>query len=131
MSTEYADAAARIRDTIATYAQAVDDGRTEDIVATFLPDGWASFPGADIARGHDGIRATYAALPPGRAQRHLVGNTLITEFDGDAATATSDLVFLTRGKEGHWAVRIVGRYTDHLRRSGNAWLFASRELVFI
>jgi 3-phenylpropionate/cinnamic acid dioxygenase small subunit len=130
MSSEYGDAAARIRDTIAAYAQAVDDGRTEDIVATFLPDGWASFPGAEPARGHEGIRATYSALKPGRAQRHVVTNILITAFDGAEADVSSDLLFLVKGEAG-WAVRIVGRYTDRLRKDGEQWLFVCRELVFL
>lgn len=129
MSGEYADAVARIRDTIAAYAQAVDDGRTEDIVATFLPDGWVSFPGIDPQHGRDAIRAVYSSVPKG-AQRHLVLNTLITAFDGESATASSDLLFLAKGESG-WKVKIVGRYTDKLRKDGDAWLFSSRELVFV
>ncbi|MBL7493176.1 nuclear transport factor 2 family protein [Frankia sp. AgB1.9] len=130
MSSDYGDAAARIRDTIAAYAQAVDDARTEDIVATFLPDGWASFPGAEPARGHEGIRATYSALTSDRVQRHVVTNILISDFDGKSAKATSDLLFLVKGEKG-WSVRLVGRYTDRLRQDGDAWLFESRELVFL
>jgi uncharacterized protein (TIGR02246 family) len=130
MSGEYADAVARIRDTIAAYAQAVDDGRTEDVVATFLPDGTALFPGSDLLRGHDAIRATYSTLTPGKSQRHVVTNIVVTDFDGESATVSCDLLFLAKGEKG-WAVRIVGRYTDVLRRSGERWLFASRELVFV
>jgi 3-phenylpropionate/cinnamic acid dioxygenase small subunit len=85
---------------------------------------------ADPARGHDGIRTTYSALTPVRVQRHIVTNILITEFDGESATVSSDLLFLVKGEKG-WVVKIVGRYTDHLRRDGEAWLFASRELVFL
>src|SRR5262245_13569754 len=128
MSSDYADAVARIRDTIAAYAQAVDDGRVEDVVATFLPDGTASFPGSEVLRGHDAIRATYGKMPAGMG-RHVVLNTCVTDFDGASATVTSDLLFLVK-REKDWTVKMVGRYTDRLRASGEAWLFASRELVF-
>ncbi|ONH30867.1 nuclear transport factor 2 family protein [Pseudofrankia asymbiotica] len=130
MSAEYADAVARIRDTIAAYAQAVDDARTEDVVATFLPDGSASFPGSEVLHGHDAIRATYSKLTPGVPQRHVVLNIHVTDFDGESASATSDLLFLVKAEKG-WRVQLVGRYTDRLRASGEAWLFASRELVFV
>jgi uncharacterized protein (TIGR02246 family) len=131
MSGEFADAVARIRDTIAAYAQAVDDGRTEDIVATFLPDGTASFPGSGgVLQGHDAIRKVYSGLVPGHPQRHVVTNIVVTAFNGESATVSSDLLFLLKGEKS-WSVRIVGRYVDTLRRDGERWLFASRELAFL
>ena len=41
----YADVAEGIRATLAAYAHALDDGRTDDVVATFCPDGAVEIPG--------------------------------------------------------------------------------------
>jgi ketosteroid isomerase-like protein len=128
--SDYAAAVEGVRKTIATYCQALDDYRTEDVVATFLPEGTASFPGAPLMEGQEAIRATYSRMRPGKPQRHVIANTLITELDGDRAVASSDLVFFLKGDDG-WSVNLVGRYTDTLRKVGDEWFFASRELVFL
>jgi uncharacterized protein (TIGR02246 family) len=130
VSPAYAQAANDIRDVIAAYAQALDDGRTDDVVATFCPDATVSLPGTDVLHGHEAIRAAYAAMKPRRPQRHVVANTVVSEVDEDTAKATSDVLVLGRGEAG-WVVHLVGRYTDELRRTGDAWLFASRTLVFV
>ena len=127
-STGYATAVARIRDTIAAYAHALDDGRTDDLVATFAPDGVSTFPGTEPLRGHQALRAAYAALVPRGPQRHVVANTCVSEFDGRTALVVSDLVFLVKG-DSSWTVRFAGRYTDRMRAEGDTWLFESRELV--
>lgn len=128
MSTEYADASARIRDALAAYAHALDDGRTDDIVALFTEDAVATLPGIPRLEGKDAIRAAYAEMVPGQPQRHVVTNTHVAEYDGTRATVVSDLVFLLKGEAG-WAVRFVGRYTDRLQADGDRWLFESRDLV--
>jgi SnoaL-like protein len=131
MGAEYtfADVAAGVSATIATYTQALDDGRTDDLVATFCPDGRCDMPGMGRLEGHDALRKAYGAWKPVQPQRHLVLNTLITEWDDEEAHATSDLVFLLRGETG-WAVQIVGRYRDVLHREGPRWRFHSRVAEF-
>jgi len=119
-----------IRQTIAAYTQAVDDGRTEDIVATFCKDGTADLPGIGRLQGHDEIREAYAKFAPRRPQRHLVLNTLVTEQTEHEATAVSDMVFLLHG-EGGWTVQLVGRYTDRLHCKNGTWRFHSRSAVFV
>jgi len=126
----YAQAVNDIRDVIAAYAQALDDGRTDDVVATFCPDATVSLPGMDVIRGHEAIRVAYAAMTPRRPQRHVVANTVVSEVDDHAARATSDVLVLGRGEAG-WAVRLVGRYTDDLRRLDTGWRFAARTLEFV
>ena len=37
-----------------TYTQALDDGRTDDVVATYCPDGGCDIPGLGTLQGHDG-----------------------------------------------------------------------------
>lgn len=128
MSSEYADAVARIRNLVAAYAHALDDGRTDDLVAMFTHDAVAVLPGVPRLEGKDAIRAAYAEMVPRQPQRHVVTNTDVVEYDGQQATVRSDVVFLLKG-ETEWTVRLVGRYTDRLRIEDGAWLFESRELV--
>jgi ketosteroid isomerase-like protein len=119
-----------ISNTIAAYCQALDDGRTDDAVATFCPDGTMAIPGADVLVGHEAIREAYAAMKPRRPQRHVVVNTFVTSVDGQTATATSDLLVMGKGEAG-WSVFLVGRYNDALRQTDSGWLFQARTLEFI
>ena len=126
----YADVVEGVRAAIATYTQALDDGRTDDIVATFCADGACDIPGLGAHRGHDALRAAYAKVTPRRPQRHLVLNTLVTDWNEDEATASSDVVFLYQGDSG-WGVQLVGRYHDTLHRDGDAWRFHHRAATFV
>ena len=49
----YADVAEGVRATIAAYTHALDDGRTDDVVATFCADGVVDIPGMGTHEGHD------------------------------------------------------------------------------
>jgi ketosteroid isomerase-like protein len=124
----YADVVEGVRAAIAAYTHALDDGRTDDVIATFWADGASDVPGAGLIEGHDALRAAYARWVPRRPQRHLVSNTLVTEWTDDSASATSDVVFLLQGKDG-WSVQMVGRYADTLRRDGETWKFVRRVLT--
>ena len=130
MTQTFADVAEGVRATIAAYTQALDDGRTDDVVATFCPDGGCDIPGLGTHDGHDALRAAYAKWTPRRPQRHLVLNTLVTEWRDDEATAISDVVFLLQGDAG-WAVQIVGRYRDVLHCDDGTWRFHRRTATFV
>ena len=67
-----AEVAEGVRSAIAVYTQALDDGRTEDVVATFCPDGACEIPGLGTHHGHDALRHAYSTWAPKRPQRHLV-----------------------------------------------------------
>lgn len=125
----YADVEAGVRAIIAAYNQAVDDGRTDDVVATYCPDGSCDIKALGKHEGHDALRAAYAKVEPKVPQRHLVVNTLLTEWDLDRASAVSDFVFLVRGESG-WKTSLVGRYRDVLCRTGDGWRFHRREADF-
>lgn len=125
----FADVTEGVRATIAAYTQALDDGRTDDVVATFCPDGGCDIPGLGARSGHDALRDAYAKVTPRTPQRHLVVNTVVTAWDPDSATAVSDVVFLIRGEKG-WSVMLVGRYTDILHRDGDRWRFHLRTAEF-
>ena len=126
----YADVAEGIRATIATYTHALDDGRTDDIVATFCDDGVVEIDGMGSHKGHDALRAIYATWKPIGAQRHLVLNTLVTGWSDDEATAVSDVVFTFKGDAG-WSILTVGRYEDTFHRDGDTWKFHSRSGSFV
>lgn len=131
MSTaSYAEVVEGVRAAIAAYTQALDDGRTDDVVATFCADGSCDMPGMGTHEGHDALRAAYTKWKPRRPQRHLVVNTLVTEWSEREATAVSDVVFLLKGESG-WAVQVVGRYHDSLRREDGAWRFRHRQARFL
>lgn len=125
----FADVAEGVRATLAAYTQALDDGRTDDVVATFCPDGGIELPGMGTHEGHDALRAAYAGWAPRRPQRHLVLNTLVTDWSEHEAEAVSDVVFVLLGAGG-WDVQLVGRYHDTLHRDGGTWRFHRRVATF-
>ena len=126
----YAEIAEGVKRTLAAYTQALDDGRTADVVATFCPDGSVDIPGLGKHVGAEALRQAYDRVAPRRPQRHLVLNTLLTDWNEQEATAISDVVFLFRGEAG-WSVQLVGRYTDTLRAADGTWLFSSRTAEFV
>ena len=128
--TSFADVAEGIRATIAAYTQALDDGRTDDVVATFCPDGVCDIPGLGTHAGHDALRAAYAKFEPRRPQRHLVVNTLVTDWNDHEADAISDVIFLLQGDSG-WGIQLVGRYHDTLHHDDGRWRFHRRAASFV
>lgn len=126
--TSYAEVVEGVRAAIAAYTHALDDGRTDDVVATYCPDGTFELTGTGTFEGHDALRRTYAEWVPQRPQRHLVSNTLVTDWDDDRATATSDVVLLVEGSSG-WRTQFVARYYDVLHRDGDTWRFHRRTVT--
>lgn len=118
-----------IRQAIAEYCQALDDGRVDDLVALFTSDGASALPGMDPVEGHDALGELYRGLVPKAPQRHLVLNTVVSELGVGRASAVSDLVFLTQSESG-WDIGLVGRYDDLLREEGGRWRFERRRLSF-
>ena len=125
----YADVAEGVRAAIAAYTQALDDGRTDDVVATFCPDGECDIPGMGTHVGHDALRAAYTRWKPRQPQRHLVVNTLVTDWNDREAHATSDVIFILQDDAG-WAIRHVGRYQDTLHNDAGTWRFHRRAATF-
>jgi 3-phenylpropionate/cinnamic acid dioxygenase small subunit len=119
-----------IRAAIAAYTQALDDGRTDELIATFCPDGSCHMPGLGQHEGHTALREAYSRWLPSQPQRHLVLNTLVTQWDDREANATSDFVFILKGEAG-WAVQVVGRYYDVLHCDDGNWRFHSRVAEFV
>ena len=127
--SENSDIVEGVRATIAAYTHALDDGRTDDVVATFCADGVCDIPGLGRHEGRDALRAAYAKWTPRRPQRHLVLNTLVTPQTASEATAVSDVVFLLLNDS--WAIQLVGRYHDRLCNDNGTWRFRRREATFV
>jgi hypothetical protein len=53
----------------------------------------------------------------------------VTDWSSDEAEAISDVVFILKGESG-WAIQLVGRYHDTLRRDGGTWRFHRRVATF-
>ena len=124
----YVEAIEGVRRTIAEYTQALDDGRTEAVVATYADDGIFDMPGVGRFAGLDALRTTYEGWKPRAPQRHMVLNTLLTSWSDSSAEAVSDVVFVIKGKDGAWSVQFVARYLDTLRLVGDRWLFTERKV---
>lgn len=129
MTMSFAEVAEGVRATLAAYVQALDDGRTDDVVATFCPDGTCDIEGMGRFVGHAALQKAYARWIPRQAQRHLVLNTRVTDWSDREATAISDVVFILFGDNG-WDVQLVGRYTDVLHSADGAWRFHERVARF-
>ena len=125
-----ADVSEGIRRVIAAYTHALDDGRADDVVATFCPDGEVDIPGLGAHRGHDALRVAFAGWQPKRPTRHLVVNTLVLDWHQREATAVSDVVFILQGRDG-WSIQAVGRYHDTLHHDGSSWRFHRRAAEFV
>ncbi|KPI27754.1 nuclear transport factor 2 family protein [Streptomyces sp. NPDC054950] len=121
--------AAGVRAVIGAHTQAQDAGRTDDVVALYTPDAVLELPGTDPLQGHDALREAFKGWAPTRPQLHLVTNTVVTAPGPDEATAASDVAFLQRGESG-WAVQVVGRYDDTLRRVDGTWLLRRRKTTY-
>jgi hypothetical protein len=128
--TTFAEVDAGVRAALAAYAHALDDGRTDDVVATFCANGAVDIPGMGTHEGSDALRAAYDQWKPRRPQRHLVLNTHIVEWEEHEARAVSDVVVLLQGNEG-WAMQLVGRYHDMLHNDGGTWRFHRRAAEFV
>jgi hypothetical protein len=129
-SKYFARVAEGVRATIGAYTQALDDGRTDDVVATFCPDGVCEIPGMGTHTGHDALREAYSKWKPEQPQRHLVLNTVVTEVNEHEATAISDVIFILRGDSG-WSIQLVGRYHDVLHEEHGIWRFHNRTATFL
>ena len=95
------------------YAELLDDGDVEGVVAMFSRATWRSAATGTVLRTPDELRAVYSALVPADGSpprtRHLMHNLVITHDDGaDDATARCSYTVLEGGEPGA-PVRILRR----------------------
>jgi hypothetical protein len=115
----------KVRELYARFCFSIDEGRYEEWVNTFTPDGVFDSPVAGRHAGHDGLRKftqALAASDMGKArQRHLVTN-LILSLEGDRGIGLSNLtVYVTR--DGVTSLMLIGGYRTQLRKVNGEWYF--------
>lgn len=124
-----APVSAGVRAAISAHTHAQDAGDTDALVALYTPEGVLDVAGMGTIAGHESLREAFASWTPTKPQLHLVGNTVITSWSQDTATAVSDVAFMQRGDNG-WAVQVVGRYEDVLTKADDTWRFSRRRSTF-
>jgi hypothetical protein len=124
-SLSFAQVADGIRAAQATYAQALDGGRVDEIPNVFTEDGTTDIEGVGVYEGRDAIREAYSNWAPRVPQRHMISNMLVTEWSDTTAKATTDVAMLVLGENG-WQIAIVAKYYDTLRNENGTWRFTDR-----
>ena len=113
------------------YAELLDGGDVEGLVAMFSRATWRSAATGTVLRTAEELRAVYSALVPTHGPirtRHLMHN-LIIEMDDGAADASARCSYtVLEGDAPGAPVRIllVGRYEDTYARDADGWYLTDR-----
>jgi ketosteroid isomerase-like protein len=116
-----------IRNLIASYAHAADDGDGDALAALFVEGGGLESLGLSIT-GADKLSALIKGIYDANL-KHLQLNTAIRVEDG-TASAVSDLVVQAMAPDAGWQTMAQGRYHDELTRAGDHWRFTKRLIVW-
>jgi hypothetical protein len=115
-----------IRELVARYNYAIDEGRPEEWVATFVPDG--TFESSALGK-HTGPEALltfakgYIAAVTGR---HCTSDFVI-DIDGDEARSRCYLIAVNNAAAPIISATAV--YEDVLRRTPDGWRFVHRKVT--
>ena len=130
----HADVVEGVRATLAAYVHALDDGRTDDVVATFCPDG-----AVDIEVSRNG--QTLCRAPAGYGREAGYFNTMrvagveekaMVGHISDIETCTEGLGSTQKGDE--WSVKALYNMTAHppmREQDGSPSLIMGVAIVFI
>jgi uncharacterized protein (TIGR02246 family) len=120
---------AAIRRTLGEYSQHYDDGRFDEWAELFTTDARLVLAGA-VTEGREAIRKKMMPIQAaGGPCLHVTTNSLI-DVDGDAATATTDYLFVRPTADG-LSIIAAGRYHDSLVRDGMRWRFHERSITML
>ena len=117
----------KVRELYARFCHAIDEGRYEEWVNTYTPDGVFDSPVVGRHAGREGLlkfTRDLAASDMGNVkQRHLVTN-LILSLEADRGTGLCNLtVYVTR--DGVTTLLLIGGYRTQLRKIDGEWYFAN------
>jgi uncharacterized protein (TIGR02246 family) len=115
-----------IRKTLAQYGQLYDDRMHDELAELFTEDAVYVTP-TDTTLGREALRSRFADVLPTVHGRHLMVQAVI-DVDGDTATVTSDLIFISLDGEG-LPIEGVSRYHDRMVPVDGRWLFAERRIA--
>jgi len=118
-----------IREVMARYCFALDDGQFADMAALFTEDGtWHTFFGK--ATGRKAIAEFAAGLRAHRTENpraiHHVTNIVIT-LDGDSAKVRSNWTTVQNSPDGP-KIGSGGAYDDEMVKLGGQWFFKYRTI---
>ncbi len=115
----------KVRELFARFCHSIDEGRYEEWVGTFTPDGVFDSPVAGRHAGREGLlkfTRELAASEMGKArQRHLVTNLSMSLEDERGSALCNLTVYVTR--DGVTSLLLVGGYNTQLRKTGGEWHF--------
>ncbi|MUL65799.1 hypothetical protein BOO86_15090 [Mycobacterium sp. CBMA 234] len=112
-----------IRNLIASYAHAADDGDGRGLAALFIDGGGLESLGVTVT-GPENLAALIAGIVHANL-KHLQLNTVVS-LDDDTATAVSDLMVQAAVPGSGWQTLAHGRYHDQLVRADPDWRFSKR-----
>lgn len=122
-----------IRNLLARFAQASDEGDLDDYLACMTEDARWGGTGFPERRGHAAIRAgaeerrASGIAGPGTHTRHLISTTAV-DVEGDTASARS--IFLFYGETHATPVlQMMGVWEDEFVRSAAGWKLSRRTIV--
>jgi uncharacterized protein (TIGR02246 family) len=116
-----------ITDLTARYNDAWDDGRVDDWVSTFTPDGEFVMKGVPQTRGPEALRAMIEAMVPVGFVHLTVDHRV--EVHGEAATQRARVILARRAPDrrpGSSVWVASGSYDDELRSTPEGWRFVRR-----
>jgi hypothetical protein len=116
-----------IRELVARYNYAIDEGRPEEWVATFVPDGTFESTALGKHTGPDGLMAFAVGYIAAFTGRHCTSDFTV-DIDGDDARARCYLIAVNNAASPP-IISTTAVYEDVLRRTPDGWRFVHRRVT--
>src|SRR5215207_10118644 len=114
-----------IRELVARYNYAIDEGRPEEWVATFVPDGTFESTALGTHAGAEALHTFAIGYIAAFTGRHCTSDFVI-DIDGDEATSRCYLIAVNNTVAPIISTTAV--YDDVLRRTPDGWRFVHRKV---
>ncbi len=115
-----------IRELVARYNYAIDEGRPEEWVTTFVPDGTFESSALGAHSGAEALLAFAKGYISAVSGRHCTSDFVI-EVDGDDARSRCYLIAVNNAAAP--IVSTTAVYEDVLRRTPDGWRFVHRKVT--
>ena len=115
-----------IRELVARYNYAIDEGRPEEWVSTFVADGTFESTALGAHTGPEALHAFVTGYIAAVTGRHCTSDFVI-DVDGDEARSRCYLIAINNA--GAPIVSATAVYDDVLRRTPDGWRFVHRKVT--
>ncbi len=115
-----------IRELVARYNYAIDEGRAEEWVATFVPDGTFESTALGTHTGAEALLTFARGYIAAFSGRHCTSD-FVVEVDGDEARSRCYLIAVNNAAAPIISTTAV--YEDVLRRTPDGWRFVHRKVA--